>query len=68
MTDRQIDIYLYIWFVGKGVVVSDGSQEHLYAYDEVLYNQGVFISVPQVSQQKSQLIPSLIEARGLCVD
>lgn len=36
-TDRQIDRYLYIWFIGEGVVVSDSSQEHLNADDEILY-------------------------------
>lgn len=36
-TDRQIDRYLYIWFIGEGVVVSNSSQEHLNADDEILY-------------------------------
>lgn len=34
--DGWIDCYLDIWFVGEGVVVSNSSQEHLYADDEVL--------------------------------
>lgn len=34
--DGWMDGYLYIRFVGEGVVVSDSSQEHLYADDEVL--------------------------------
>lgn len=33
---QRNDRYLNIGFVGEGVVVSDGSQEHLYADDEVL--------------------------------
>lgn len=31
-----IQVYLYIWLIGEGVVVSNGRKEHLYADDEVL--------------------------------
>lgn len=35
--DREINRHLYIWFIGEGVVMSDSSQEHLDADDEILY-------------------------------
>lgn len=43
-----IQLHLYIWLVGEGVVVSNGCEKHLYADDEVLYQlqiREVLISV-----------------------
>lgn len=34
-------VYLYIWLIGEGVVVSNGREEHLYADDEVLYQSSL---------------------------
>lgn len=59
--DGWVDVYLYVWFVGEGVVVSDGSQEHLYADDEVLYqlnNSGSFYFKVKRSEIISSLTPS----------